>query len=133
MLIRSGHDEVVQKLVAEARQTTPGGDYRWAGYLLGIVLRSTNNIDRSREDEVSFACDLVSGLLNAAPLAGQIGGELAQSITLQIRADGKSDMKLGERIGRGLSKALAGPNHESDRDRLNLGLIDAISTSILTG
>jgi hypothetical protein len=133
MLIRSGEAHTVTALVAEARRSAVGGDYRWAGYLLGIVVRAANDIDQKREDEISFVSDLVSALLNAAPLAGQIGGELLRSVGLQIQADGKLELKLSERIGRGLNTALAGPEHEFDRNRLNQGLLDAISTSILTG
>jgi hypothetical protein len=130
-LLLAGEEARVVDLVAQARSTA-AGEYRWAGYMLGIIVRATNKIDQERETEVSFASNLVSALLNAAPLAGQVGAELLKSVSFQMQEDASIQLRLIDRIDRGMRKALAGPQHIAERDRLNLGLIDAIGTSFQT-
>lgn len=131
MLIRSRRDKEVTDLITEARAGA-SGDYRWAGYLLGILMRATNNLNRDLDERIDFASNLVSALLNAAPLAGQVGGELFKSTVAHIRSSAKPDMSVSDLISLGLKKALKGPEHIAERDRLNLGLLDAISTSLAT-
>ncbi len=131
MLIRSRRDKEVTDLITEARAGA-SGDYRWAGYLLGILMRATNNLNRDLGERIDFASNLVSALLNAAPLAGQVGGELFKSTVAHIRSSAKPDMSVSDLISLGLKKALKGPEHIAERDRLNLGLLDAISASLAT-
>ena len=130
-LLLAGEHKTVAELVAQALRS-PGGDYRWAGYMLGIITRATDKIDQEHEDAVNLASDIVSALLNAAPLAGQISGEILKATLLQMRADASKELSLKQRIEKGLNDALNGPNHIPERDRRNLGFFDAIGTSVKT-
>jgi hypothetical protein len=131
-LLKSGESEFVKALVAKAGLESEGGDFRSTGYVLGIVQRSANRVDRDNERKIELAVGLTGALLNALPAAQQVVAALYLEILNDARKLTANGMNLGDVLMHSLKTALAGDANIQSRDQLQQGYADAIDSRNVT-
>lgn len=131
-LLRSGCYGLVQTLVTNAGRSSEGGDLWWTGYVLAIIQRAANHIDRDRAAETDFVVNVIGGLLNALPSLGQVAASVMLELTNKARQDAASGKNIGDVLMHALKKALEGENHRQDRQLLGDGYADGIDSKTAT-
>ncbi len=131
-LLKSGEAELVKALLAKAGLESEGGDFRSTGYVLGIVQRAANRVDRDNERKIELAVGLTGGLLNALPAAQQVVAALYLEILNDARKLTANGMNLGDVLMHSLKTALAGDANIQSRDQLQQGYADAIDSRNVT-
>ena len=127
-LLRSGCYDLVQTLVVNAGRASEGGDLWWTGYVLGIVQRAANRIDRDKASQADFVVNVIGGLLNALPSLAQVAASLALEIVNKARQNSDEGQNIGDLLMHGLKTALAGEAHKEDRRELGAGFTDALDS-----
>jgi hypothetical protein len=108
------------------------GDYQYSGYLVGIIVRASNDITQASKESIDLASDIVSALLNAVPLGAQLIGETLKTAFATIQEASKTSTNLGDLLFAGIESTLRGPAHESHRRQLLDGFAAGIGSAVST-
>ena len=131
-LLNSGETTLAKSLVTKAGTPSEGGDLWWTGYLLGIVQRAANRIDRDREAQAQFAVAVIGALLNALPVTIMVPAALLLEIVDEARGDALKGENLGDLLLHGMKASLTGEGHRAVRDLLGNGFADALDSRVQT-
>jgi hypothetical protein len=131
LLLQSNETNQVKESLLAVAKASPG-NYEHPGYLIGIVVRAANDIDRNAQDSVNLAYDVVSALLNAVPVGGQIAGEILKTAASTIGEASKSSSNIGDLLFAGMESTLKGPAHKAQRKQLLDGFLAGIGSAVAT-
>jgi hypothetical protein len=104
----------------------------WTGYVLAIIQRAANRIDRDKAAQADFVVNVIGGLLNALPSLGQVAASVMLELTNKARQDAASGKNVGDVLMHALKKALEGESHRQDRQLLGDGYADGIDSKTAT-
>jgi hypothetical protein len=127
-LLRSGRYDLVQNLTINVGRPSEGGDLWWTGYVLAIVQRAANRIDRDSSAQADFVVNVIGGLLNSLPSLGQVAASVMLELTNKARQDAETGKNIGDVLMHALKLALEGESHRQDRKLLGDGYADGIDS-----